>query len=77
LSELEGKGKIGGDVDALLRSHDIGGEERRGWWGSGAGGVTWRKEKGKPRLGRATRMEDDVGVGGTGSQHRWAPVSDV
>jgi hypothetical protein len=29
-------------------------EERRGRWGSGAGGATWRMEEGRPGFGRAT-----------------------
>jgi hypothetical protein len=68
-------------VDALLRSRSTGGEERRGWWGSGAGGATRRKEKGRLGLGRAKRMEDGVGaglaVGKACCRWRRAPVDDV
>jgi hypothetical protein len=44
------------------------------------GGATWRKEKGRPGLARATRMEDGVGALAAGkARGRWrqAPVSDV
>jgi hypothetical protein len=58
---------MAGVVGTLLRSRGTEGEERRGWWGSGAGGTTRRKEEGRPGLGRATQMEDGVGaVGGGG-----------
>jgi hypothetical protein len=62
LNGLVGKGKIGRGVGALLQLHGTWGEERRGWWGSDVGGATRRKEKGRPGLGRATRMEDGVGA---------------
>jgi hypothetical protein len=51
---LTGKG-MAGAVGALLRSHETEEEERRGWWGSGAGGAMLRNEEGRPGFGRATR----------------------
>jgi hypothetical protein len=39
-------------------------EERRGRWGSSAGGTTRRKEKGRPRLGHATRRRMAWGASG-------------
>jgi hypothetical protein len=68
-------------VGALLRSRSTGGEERKGWWGSGAGGATRRKEKGRLGLGRAMRMEDGMGaglaVGKACCRRRRAPVDGV
>jgi hypothetical protein len=49
--------------------------------GSGAGIAMWRKEEGRPGLGRATWMEDGVGgglaAGRARDRRRRAPVSDV
>jgi hypothetical protein len=48
--------------------------------GSGAGIAMWRKEEGRPGLGRATWMEDGVGglaAGRACGRRRRAPVSDV
>jgi hypothetical protein len=64
---------MAGVVGTLLRSRGTEGEERRGWWGFGAGGTTRRKEEGRPGLDRATQMEDGVG----GGRRRWAPIGDV
>jgi hypothetical protein len=51
---LTGKG-MAGAVGALLWSRRTEEEDRRGWWASGAGGATWRKEEGRPGFGHAMR----------------------
>jgi hypothetical protein len=54
----------GGDVSVLSLLRDTEGEERKGWWGSGAGGATWRKEEGRPGLDHAMRRRTAWGRGG-------------
>jgi hypothetical protein len=52
----------GGDVGVLSPSRNTEGEERRGWWESGAGGATWRKEERRPGLRHSMRRRTMWGV---------------